>query len=26
MGVYTVTTFLICRFWVFREPAAAPAI
>jgi putative flippase GtrA len=25
MGVYTVSTFLICRFWVFREPAAATA-
>jgi putative flippase GtrA len=23
MGVYTVATFLICRFWVFRETAAA---
>ncbi len=25
MGIYTVATFLICRFWVFREPAAAAA-
>ncbi|MGC1305378.1 MAG: GtrA family protein [Caulobacteraceae bacterium] len=23
MGVYTVSVFLICRFWVFREPAIA---
>ncbi|WP_158916228.1 GtrA family protein [Caulobacter sp. S45] len=25
MGVYTVSTFLVCRFWVFREPAPALA-
>jgi putative flippase GtrA len=23
MGVYTISTFLICRFWVFRESASA---